>query len=291
MTPGANSSRPCAIASKQQRRHLPRHASQLGQKDLALRAYQKAVEVNPYYWVNYNSIGSAYSELGQYGDALAAFRKMIELEPDNAFGYLNVGAVYFQQGKYDQCIPFFQKALLIQPHGLIYSNLGTAFFYLKRYAESVPMFEKAVEMNQNDPLLMGNLADAYRWSGQRDRANSTYEKSISLSFKQLQVNPRDANIMDQLSLYYSKKGDAVRAVDFIRRARAINSSDVGMIYDEAVVYALTGRSAEALKSLQEAFKKGYSLQEAQNDPELASLQTRPEFAKLVAEFGKSNKSK
>jgi tetratricopeptide (TPR) repeat protein len=204
---------------------------------------------------------------------------------------LNVGVVYFQQGKYEQCIPFFQKALQIQPHYLAYSNLGTAFFFLKRYAESVSIFEKAVGMNQNDPLMMGNLADAYRWSGQTDRANSTYEKAISLAFKQLQVNPRDANIMDQLSLYYAKKGDAVHAIDFIRRARAINSTDVDMIYDEAEVYTLTGRPAEALKSLREALKKGHSVQEAQNDPELASLQNRPEFAQLVAEFSTSNKSK
>jgi len=258
----------------------------LGQKDLALQAYQKAVEINPYYWVNYNSIGTAYSQLGQYEEALGAFRKMIELEPDNAFGYLNVGAVYFQQGKYDQCIPFFQKALQIQPHFMAYSNLGTAFFFLKRYAESVPMFEKAVEINQNDSMMMGNLADAYRWSNQLDKANATYDRAIALAFKQLQVNPRDANVMDQLSLYYAKKGDPVQAVDFIRRARAINPADVSMIYDEAVVDTLTGRPAEALKSLREALQKGYSLQEAKNDPELANLQSRPEFAKLVADFSK-----
>jgi eukaryotic-like serine/threonine-protein kinase len=258
----------------------------LGQKDLALQAYQKAVEINPYYWVNYNSIGTAYSQLGQYAEALGAFRKMIELEPDNSFGYLNVGAVYFQQGEYDQCIPFFQKSLQIQPHYLTYSNLGTAFFFLKRYAESVPMFEKAVEMNQNDSMMMGNLADAYRWSNQLDKANATYGRAIALAFKQLQVNPRDANVMDQLSLYYAKKGDPVQAVDFIRRARAINPADVTIIYDEAVVYTLTGRPAEALTSLREAFQKGYSLQEARNDPELANLQSRPEFAKLVADFSK-----
>src|SRR5579864_392610 len=267
-------------------RGLGRAYLSLGQKDLALQAYQKAVEINPYYWVNYNSIGSAYSELGQYENALTAFRKMIELEPDNSFGYLNVGVVYFQEGKYEECIPFFQKSLQVQPHSLAYTNLGTAFFFLKRYGESVPMFEKAAEMNQNDPMLVGNLADAYRWSGQLDRANTTYEKAISLAFKQLQVNPRDANMMDQLSLYYAKKGDAVHAGDFIRRARAINSTDVGMIYDEAVVYTLTGRPAEAFKSLREALKKGYSVHEAQNDPELASLQGRPEFAELVAEFSK-----
>jgi hypothetical protein len=64
-----------------------------------------------------------------------------------------------------------------------------------------------------------------------------------------------------------------------------------MIYDEAVVYTLTGRTGEALKSLREALQRGYSIQEVQKDPELATLQSRPEFARLVAEFSKSNKSK
>jgi len=260
----------------------------LGQKDLALQAYQKAIELNPYYWVNYNYAGQAYFALGDYDKALAAFQRIIELEPDNTFGYLNVGAIYFQQGKYDQCIPFFQKALQIQPHYLTYSNLGTAFFYLKRYAESVPMFEKAVEMNQNDPMLMGNLADAYRWSNQLDKANATYDRAIALAFKQLQVNPRDANVLDELGLYYGKKGDAVQALDFMRRARALSPSDVNLIYDQAVVFAETGRTAEALKTLREALQKGYSLQQVKSDPELTALQNLPEFGKLVAEFSKHN---
>lgn len=258
----------------------------LGQKDKALEAYQKAIELNPYYWVNYNYAGQAYSGLGEYDKALAAFQRITELEPDNAFGYLNVGAIYFQQGKYEQCIPFFQRALQIQPHYLTYSNLGTAFFFLKRYNESVPMFEKAVEINQNDPMLIGNLADAYRWSGQPDKAKTTYERAISLGFKQLQVNPRDANVLDQLSLYYAKKGDAVQAADFIRRARAINPADVSMMYDQAVVEALNGRTEDALKTLREALTKGYSVKEAQADPELAGLQAQPGFKKLVAEFSK-----
>ena len=262
----------------------------LGQKDLALEAYQKAIDLNPYYWVNYNYAGQAYSHLGEYDKALAAFQRIIELEPDNNFGYLNTGVIYFQQGKYDQCIPFFQKALQIQPHYLTYTDLGTAFFYLKRYAESVPMFEKAVEMNQNDSLLMGNLADAYRWSNQLDKANVTYDKAIALGFKQLQVNPRDANVLDGLALCYAKKGDAMQALDFMRRARALSSADVNLIYDQALVFAITGRSTEALTTLREALQKGYSLEQAKSDPELAALQKTPEFGKLVKEFGKSNKS-
>lgn len=272
-------------------RGLGRAYLTLGQKDLALQAYQKAIDLNPYYWVNYNFAGQAYSALGQYDKALAAFQRITELEPENSFGYLNVGAIYFQQGKYDQCIPFFQKALQIQPYYLTYSNLGTAFFFLKRYPESVPMFEKAVELNPNDPMLIGNLADAYRWSGHPDQAKTTYEKAIALGFKQLQVNPRDSSVLDQLSLYYAKKGNAAQAIDFMRRARAINPTDVNLIYDEAVVQTLTGRVPEALKTLREALLKGYSLEEAKADPELASLQSRPEFAKLAADFSKPSKSR
>jgi serine/threonine-protein kinase len=262
----------------------------LGQKDLGLQSYRKAIGINPYYWVNYNYAGQAYFGLGEYDKALAAFQRMIELEPNNPFGYLNAGAVYFQQGKYDQCIPFYQKALQIQPHYMTYSNLGTALFYLKRYSDSVPMFEKAVEMNPNDAMVMGNLADSYRWSGRRQEAADTYDKAIALAYKELQVNPRAASAMGSLALYYAKKGDTAHAMEFIQHALSIQSQNIALVYIQAVVYCLADRKADSLRVLREALRKGYSVEEAKSDPELSSLQGSPEFAKLVTEFSKSNKS-
>jgi eukaryotic-like serine/threonine-protein kinase len=259
----------------------------LGEKEQALQAYEKAVQINSYYWYNYNQLGNAYSETGDYDKALAAYKRVTELEPDNSFGYLNLGVVYFDQGKYDQAIPYFQKSLQIQPSYLAYSNLGSAYFYLKKYPDSVPMFEKAVELNPNDQLFMGNLGDAYRWSGQRDKANATYDKAIALAYKELEVNPKSTDALQGLAMYYAKKGNAAQSLEFIRRARSINAADVGLMYTEAVVDALANRPDDAVKSLRAAFGKGYTVQEAQNDPELATLQGRPEFSKLVAEFSKT----
>ena len=71
----------------------------LGQKEQALQAYQKAIDINPYYWFNYNSLGQAYSQLGEYDKALIALRRVIELEPENSFGYLNVGVILLSAGK------------------------------------------------------------------------------------------------------------------------------------------------------------------------------------------------
>src|SRR6267378_1150429 len=204
----------------------------------AIEAFQKAVAANPYYWSNYNSLGIAYYQLGDYEKALSALRRVIELEPGNSFGYLNVGVIYLEKGKYEECLPYFQKSLQIQPDEKTYSNLGTAYFYLKRYSESISMFEKAVEMNPTAERFTGNLADAYRWSGQREKANVTYDKAIALAFKELAVNPRNSDTMGSLALYYAKKGMPAQALNFIHRARSINKEDVGLVYTEAVVEAL-----------------------------------------------------
>jgi eukaryotic-like serine/threonine-protein kinase len=260
-----------------------------GRKDEALKAYRKAVELSPYYWVNYNSLGRACFNVGDNNESLSAFRKITELEPDNAIGYMNIGTVYFRQGKYNECIPYFEKALKLQPQADLYSDLGTAYFFLRRYQEAVPMFEKAVEMNANDEVNVGNLADAYRWSGHADKAQVTYDKAIALAYRELQVNPRQARALNSLAVYYAKKGDSAQAIQFIRRARAIDPNNVEFIYDEAQVQALANNPAEAIKSLKEAFQKGYSVEEARNDPELKSLEGRPEFEKLLKEFSGKTK--
>jgi len=255
-----------------------------GRKDEAIQSYQKAVEINPYFWLNHNALGGAYLDFGENDHALIEFKRVTELEPENPIGWENTGNVLVRQGKWEECIPAYQKALALQPYYSTYSNLGTAYFFLKRYAESVPMFEKAVQMNPNDAVAMGNLADALRWSGDSPRALATYDKAIALAYKELQVNPRNAGILGSLALYYAKKGDPSNAADFIRRARAIDKKDILLMYDEGVVYTLANRVPNALKALREAFRSGYPAREATNDPELQGLYSNSEFQKLLKEF-------
>jgi len=254
-----------------------------GRKDEAIQAYRKAVEVNPYYWLNYSQLGVAYLKFGQNEDALRAFQKVVELAPDSNSGYSNIGAVYYTEGKWNEALAAFQKALALRPSAGVYSNLGTIYFYLSRYSEAATMFEKAVEMAPNQ-LRIGNLADAYRWMGQREKANATYDRAIALSLKDLQVNPREIRVLEQLGVDYAKKGDTKRGVDFIHRARAIDSNDNQLMYAESLILALGGQKADALKALRQAFEHGYSAKVAQNDPELKALQADPNFDPLLREF-------
>jgi tetratricopeptide (TPR) repeat protein/TolB-like protein len=255
-----------------------------GRAKEAIDAYQKAIQLNPYYWGNQNSLGNAYYTLADYPKALEAFKQVTVLEPDIDAGYENTGNVLLQQGKYQECIPYYQKALQIEPYFSTYSNLGFAYFALKQYANSVETFEKAAALNPNDTQTVVNLADAYRWSGQQEKATATYQKALSLGFKELQTNPQDAAVMVQMALCYAKTGDGLQALTFVRRARAIDKSNAAYIYDEAEIHAIVGNGSEALKVLREAFEKNYPAEYAAGDPELGRLQTNPEFVSLIKKY-------
>jgi serine/threonine protein kinase/tetratricopeptide (TPR) repeat protein len=250
----------------------------------ALDAFQKAVQLNPYYWINYNDLGIAYEHRADYAKALEAFQRATVLEPDIETGYENAGNMYLIQGKYQESIPLFQKAIQIEPYFTAYSNLGTSYFFLKQYSNAVEMFQKAIALNPNDTFTIVNLGDAYRGSGQQDKARTTYQQAIAVGFKELQTNPQDAQVTAQMALAYAKIGNAPEAQSFIRRARAIDKNDVDYIYNEAQIDALLGHSAEALKLLREAFEKHHSAEFAAGDEDLKNLNGNPDFASLIKQY-------
>jgi len=255
-----------------------------GQKEEAIAAYKKAIDVNPYYSGHHIDLENAYFSLGDTGKALEEAKRVTELQPDSVHGWDNLGNAYERAGRYDESIAAYQKSIELSPTWSAYSNLGNSYFVLKRYNDSVKAFEKATELGPNQELAMGNLADAYRASGQKDKAAATYEKAIALAFQDLQVNPQNTGAMGDLALYYAKKGDGQHGMEFIQRARAIDMKDVSLIYNQATVENLSGKTADALRSLREAFSKGFPVKDAQADPEFANLQNLPDFQSLVKQF-------
>jgi eukaryotic-like serine/threonine-protein kinase len=255
-----------------------------GQQDQAITAFQKAIEVNPYYWVLHRDLGNAYFTNGATEKALEEWKRVTELQPENAEGWSNVATAYSRLDKAEESITAYKKSIELAPTWLAYSNLGGEYLLTKRYTEAIQALEKSVELGPNQELAMGNLADAYHYSGQNDKANATYEKAIALAYQELRVNPQSTEVLGDLASYCAKKGDSAKANDFIQRARAIDKNDLELIHTQALVQALGGKPADAVKSLREALSKGYSVKQVKDDPDLAILQNRPDFQALIKEY-------
>jgi tetratricopeptide (TPR) repeat protein len=242
------------------------------------------VFLNPYYWANQNALGRTYFQSGNYLKALEEFQQVIALQPDNDAGYENVGGAYLRQGQYQEAVPYFQKALRIKPHYSTYSNLGTSYFFLKQYLNAVEQFEKAVAMDRADTTLMANMADSYRELGRPERARAAYQRAIQLGTEELKTNPQNSDVMAQIALCYANLGDAQQADGFIKKARAIDKSNVNYIYEEAEIYALLGKSKEALNALRESLDKHYPAQFAAEDSALNSIRNNPEYRQLIYKY-------
>jgi eukaryotic-like serine/threonine-protein kinase len=253
-----------------------------GHKDEALAAYQRSVELNPYYWLNYTMLGAGALSFGENDKALAAYQRVTQLVPNRAEGYNGLGVVYFQQGKWADSIPAFQKAAAIEPSAETVSNLGTAYFYLSRYEDAIKAFQQAAILAPHSQTIAGNLADAYRAAGQVDTARAAYDHAIALALDDYRVNSRDANTVASLALYYAKKGDFNHALEFMHRARTLQPDAVEFLDDEAIVNALANRPKQALDAVRAALAKGYPAEELRKEPELKSLQSLPEFQRMLA---------
>ncbi|MGB0034221.1 MAG: tetratricopeptide repeat protein [Candidatus Acidiferrales bacterium] len=262
---------------------------QNGQKEEAIAAYKKAIEVNPYYWVLHLELGTAYFSIGENEKALGELKRVTELEPENVTGWNNLANVYERMGRYQESLPVYQKSIDLSPTSLAYSNLGYVYTVLKQYPQAIQALEKAVELGPNQESAAGNLADAYRYSGQKDKANANYDKAIALAFRDLQVNPQNTEALGDLALYYAKKGETARAGEFIQRARAIDKKDVELMFTQAVVETLANKPADALRTLRDVLGKGYPVREVESNPEFESLQKRPEFQALIKQYDRSAK--
>lgn len=267
-------------------RRLGRAYLATGKGKEAIEAYEKAVQINPYHWVNSAQLGVAHIRLANYDAAIAAFRKVTELAPDNASGHNDLGAAYLQAGRPAEAIPPFERALKLRPIPDTYTNLAIANAQAGRFADAVPMFEKAVELEPT-ALFVGNLADGYRWAGQHDKAMVTYDRAIALALKDLQVNPRNAQTKASLALYYAKRGEGTQARRFMNDARAIDRTNVDLIYNEAILCAIQNDVTGALTNLEQSLKEGYTIALIESDPDLRGVRADPRYQALKVRAAKA----
>jgi tetratricopeptide (TPR) repeat protein/predicted Ser/Thr protein kinase len=257
---------------------------QSGQFQAAEQTYERALKLRPSYWSNYNKLGQFYGRRGSYQKAVPMFQRVIELTPDNRWGYTNLGVAYYNLDRLDDAGAMWRRTLDIRPDATAYSNLGTVSFFTGHYAESVGPFEKATELEPQNYVWWGNLADAYRWTpGKQDLTMATYARAIGLAERALEVNPRDTDALGSLAIYEAKSGRLQKAHMLIGQALAIASKDVYVLSEAVEVYTLAGEQQKALDCLKNAVQGGYPRFEMEANPELASLRNDPRYREIMAE--------
>ncbi len=264
-------------------RALAEAYAEAGREGDAESTYKQAIELQPGLWVAYKDLGVFYFARGRLDEAAAVFRQVIALTPDNEWGYRNLAAVYQTSGRWKEAERLLVQAVETRPTGANLSNLGTLYYSLGRYEEAAASFERAVAQLPEDPIVRGNLADAYRAvDGSQDLARMTYRQAIEIGERKLAINRSQPLLLVALAVYSAKTGEREKALAYLEEARSYSEPQLIELYQSAVVYTLTGKMDRALRTLEAAIEGGYPADEAARDPDLISLRGKPGFARLMA---------
>ena len=140
-----------------------------GEKQATLAAYEKNIRaLNALEWFER---GYARDVSGDCGEAVKAYGKAIRLNPDYAAAYNNRGKCYTRLGDYRQAVKDFNNAIALNP-GLAttHYNRGNAYTRLGNYRRAITDFDRAIALDPGFAIAYYNRGNTYERLGNRQQA-------------------------------------------------------------------------------------------------------------------------
>lgn len=151
------------------------------QLDQALTDFSEAVKIDPKYIQAWNNRGLVKLAKTDFQGAIDDFNKACEIDPTYADGFNNRGFAWFKMEVYDRAMADFDKTLELKP-GYVnaLNNRGMLNMRLKQHREAVADFSEAIRKDENNPKHYRNRMNAYHELGMADNAKADEERLVWL---------------------------------------------------------------------------------------------------------------
>jgi eukaryotic-like serine/threonine-protein kinase len=143
----------------------------------ATKEFERAIALNPNYATAHHWYGLGPLRcVGDSGKAIAELKRALQLDPLSLVINADLGVALVTARRYDKAIAQLRKTIEMDPYFYYaHYNLGKALQLNGQLDEAVTEYKKAAALN-DDPLVVGLLAQAYAKLGQRDEALKTLKQ-------------------------------------------------------------------------------------------------------------------
>ncbi len=118
---------------------------------------------------NYQNVATYFykgfdlTEEGKYQEAIKAYDKAIKINPKDSETYNNKGLALGKWGKYQEAIDCFDQALKINPkESMAYNGKGLALVQWGRHQEAIDCFDQAIKINPKDNMAYNGKELAFQ---------------------------------------------------------------------------------------------------------------------------------
>ena len=185
--------------------------------------------------------------------------------------------------RFDEAEIEFETALKLDPK-LYEASLLFARARLSqgKFEEAVKLLERCAVIRPESFETPGFLGQALVALGRKEEAAVAYRHQVHLIDQHLDLNPEDSRALILGATANANIHDVERAVDFAKRAIAVDPDDPMLLYNIACTYAIIGRPDDALDALEHSVEKGWGDPAwIEHDSDLDSIRESPRYKALV----------
>ena len=158
---------------------LAEQYEELGKSLLAVKKYQKIIDLNLNTHIAYNRIGLVFMSINEPGQAIINFTRSLSLKPEYLQAQINLGVAHQSKGEFKKAVNVFESVVAQDPTQInAHYNLGISYFSIECFDRSINSLQNALRLN---PLLLDahyNLGVVYSQLKEQQLALNCYNKVI-----------------------------------------------------------------------------------------------------------------
>jgi len=198
--------------------------------------FERALSLDPNYATAHHWYGGGgpLLALGQFDRAIKEGKRAVELDPLSLINNADLGWLYFNARRYNEAEAQARKTLEMDSHFyLAHYYLGEVLQFKGQLTEAIAEYKKAAELD-DDPFVLGLLAQAYAKLGQRDEALKMLGQLQELATRRYVTGY-------SFALVHIALGEKDKAIDWLERAyRDRAGPDIALIKVDPFLDPLRG---------------------------------------------------
>jgi predicted CXXCH cytochrome family protein len=174
----------------------------LGKTDKAIKAYQKAIEMEGHFVPARMNLAMLYARLNRTSDAEEQLAAALRAQPSNAQVHYSMGLLMAEnKARIGQAVFHLGRAAVLEPNNpRMQYNYGLALQRIQKYAVAAPVLNRAHQLEPRSPDYLNALIALYSQQSQWSQAASYAQKLVNL----FPSNPQFANQLRQLQIRASQ---------------------------------------------------------------------------------------
>src|SRR6266403_2882550 len=245
-------------------------------------AAQKALAIDPSLADAHGALATIFAAYDwNWVEAEREFKRAIELNPNVADIHYRYGLIYLiPAGRMDEAIREIKRALELEPLSIaMNANLAGAYMYARQNDRALEQARKTYDLEPNHITARVWLANVYESLGM-------YNEAIALSEQSLKNHMSDQYFLLYSGYAYAKTGRRDKAEDAIKKLRDLEKTEPVDSYTFAMLYVGLGDKDKAIIELEKSFnERGYYVPLLSVDPLMDPLRDDPRFAALIKRVG------